>query len=63
MATLLSAQTLKTKHYQTDQQVKYLHLEAEVDMLLQKLPTLKQQKQLLEGISAKSPESALKDTK
>mgnify|MGYP001796380748 CR=1 FL=1 len=63
MATLLSAQTLKTKHYQTDQQVKYLHLEAEVDMLLQKLTTLKQQKQLLEGISAKSPESALKDTK
>ncbi len=53
MATLLSTQTLKTKHYQTDQQVKYLHLEAEVDMLLQKLTTLKQQKQLLEEISAK----------
>ncbi len=63
MATLLSAQTLKTKHYQTDQQVKYLQIEAEVDMILQKLNTLKQQKQLLEGISAKSPESALKDTK
>ncbi|MEM8828924.1 MAG: hypothetical protein AAGE96_06145 [Cyanobacteria bacterium P01_G01_bin.19] len=54
MATLLSTQTLKTQHYQTDQQVKYLHLEAEVDMLLQKLTTLKQQKQLLEEISAKS---------
>jgi len=55
MATLLSTQTLKTKHYQTNQQVKYLHLEAEVDMLLQKLTVLKQQKQLLEEISAKSP--------
>ena len=54
MATLLNAQTLKTKHYQTNQQVKYLHLEAEVDMLLQKLTTLKQQKQLLEEISEKS---------
>lgn len=40
MATLLSNQTQKTKYYQTDQQVKYLHLEAEVDMLLQKLTTL-----------------------
>ena len=44
MATLLSNQTLKTKHYQTNQQVKYLHLEAEVDILLQKITTLKQQK-------------------
>lgn len=61
MATLLSTQTLKTKHYKTDQQVKYLHLEAEVDMLLQKLTTLKQQKQLLEEISAKSPESTKVD--
>ena len=58
MATLLSSQTLKTKHYPTDQQVKYLHLEAEVDMLLQKLTTLKQQKQLLEEM-AKSPQSAV----
>ncbi len=54
MATLLSTQTQKTRYYQTDQQVKYLHLEAEVDMLLQKLTTLKQQKQLLEEFSAKS---------
>ena len=54
MATLLSSQTEKTKHYQTSQQVKYLHLEAEVDMLLQKLTTLKEQKQLLEELSAKS---------
>ena len=63
MATLLSSQTLKTKHYQTDQQVKYLHLEAEVDMLLQKLTTLKQQKQLLEEISAKSLELAVSESK
>ena len=54
MATLLSSQALKTKHYQTNQQVKYLHLEAEVDMLLQKLTTLKKQKQLLESLSARS---------
>ncbi|MEY2833319.1 MAG: hypothetical protein RLZZ574_2578 [Cyanobacteriota bacterium] len=48
MATLLSNQTnqtQKTKHYQTNQQVKYLHLEAEVDMLLQKLNSLMQRKQ------------------
>ena len=57
MATLLSTQNLKTKHYKTDQQVKYLHLEAEVDMLLQKLTALKKQKQFLEEISAKSPKS------
>jgi hypothetical protein len=53
MTTLLSTQSLKTQPYQTNQQVKYLHLEAEVDMLLQKLTTLKQQKQLLEEISTK----------
>ena len=46
MATLLSNQMQKAKHYQTDQQVKYLHLEAEVDMLLQKLNSLMQRKQL-----------------
>ena len=57
MATLLSSQTLKTRHYQTDQQVKYLHLEAEVNMLLQKLTSLKQQKQLLEEISLGSSKS------
>ena len=43
MATLLSDKTQKTKHYQTNQQVKYLHLEAEIEMLLQKLTNLKQQ--------------------
>ena len=48
MATLLSNQTQKTKLYQTHQQVKYLHLEAEVDMLLQKLNALRQRKQLTE---------------
>ena len=42
MATLLSNQTQKTRHYQTDQQVKYLHLEAEVEMLLQRLTALMQ---------------------
>ena len=45
MATLLSDQTQKTKYYQTNQQVKYLHLEAEVDMLLQKLNVLRQRRQ------------------
>lgn len=50
MATLLSTPAQKTRHYQTDQQVKYLHLEAEVDMLLQKLTTLKE-------LSAKSSQS------
>ena len=44
MATLLSNQTLN-KHYQTNQQVKYLHLEAEIDMLLQKINALTQRKQ------------------
>lgn len=57
MATILPSQTSKTKHYQTNQQVKYLHLEAEIDMLLQRITTLTQQKQLLEELSAKSIES------
>jgi hypothetical protein len=48
MATLLSNQTQKTKHYQKNQQVKYLHLEAEVDMLLQKLNSLMQRKEVRE---------------
>ncbi|MEM7593088.1 MAG: hypothetical protein AAF383_16490 [Cyanobacteria bacterium P01_A01_bin.83] len=48
MATLLSNQSQKTQtqHYQTDQQVKYLHLEAEVDMLLQRITALMQRKQV-----------------
>ena len=54
MTTLLPIQTRQAKHYQADQQVKYLHLEAEVDMLLQKLTTLNKQKQLLEELSHKS---------
>ena len=45
MTALLSDRTRKTKHYQTNQQVKYLHLEAEVDMLLQKLNALRQRKE------------------
>ncbi len=57
MATLLSTQPQKTRYYKTDQQVKYLHLEAEVDMLLQKLTNLKQQQQLLPKLSSKSSES------
>ena len=57
MKTLLSTQTQKTKHYQTNQQVKYLHLEAEIDILLQKLTALTQQKQFLEELSIKSSES------
>ena len=44
--TILSSQTQKAKYYQTNQQVKYLHLEAEVDMLLQKINALTQRKQL-----------------
>ena len=51
MATLLSNQTKKTKHYQTNQQVKYLHLEAEVDLLLRKIYTLAQRKQLKDSAS------------
>ena len=33
-----------TTCYQADQQVKYLHLQAEIEVLLQKLQTFKQQK-------------------
>ncbi len=53
--TLLSNQTPKTQHYQTNQQVKYLHLEAEVDMLLQKLNALMQRKRVTELTSKISP--------
>ena len=34
------------KSYQTDQQVKYLHLEAEIEVLLQQLQSLQRQRQL-----------------
>lgn len=51
MTTLLSKRTLKAKYYQTDQQVKYLHLEAEVDLLLQKLTSLMQRKETTSIIS------------
>ena len=57
MATLLSSKTLKTQLYQTDQQVKYLHLEAEIDILLQKITTIKQQKDDLQEISTASSKS------
>lgn len=33
-----------TKCYQADQQVKYLHLQAEIEVLLQELQTIKEQK-------------------
>ena len=32
------------KSYQADQQLKYLHLQAEIEVLLQELQTLKQQR-------------------
>ena len=51
MATLISDRTQKTKHYQTNQQVKYLHLEAEIEMLLQKLTNLKQKQVLSQSDS------------
>ena len=54
MATLLSDQTQKTQHYQTDQQVKYLHLEAEVDMLWQRITALMQRKQVT-PLASESP--------
>ena len=57
MATLLSNQNQKTKHYQTDRQIKYLHLEAEVDMLLQKLTVLIERKHLATEESSKSTAS------
>ncbi len=34
-----------TQCYQADQQVKYLHLQAEIDVLIQQLQNLKHQKQ------------------
>ncbi|HEY9771992.1 MAG TPA: hypothetical protein V6C71_26405 [Coleofasciculaceae cyanobacterium] len=60
MATLLSNQTQKTKHYQTDQQVKYLHLEAEVEMLLQRLTAL-MQRQLSIPLTSESSKIDIKD--
>lgn len=54
MATLLSNQTQLTKYYQTERQIKYLHLEAEVDMLLQKLTALIERKQLASDESSES---------
>lgn len=57
MATLLSDRTQKTKYYQTERQIKYLHLEAEVDMLLQKLTALIERKQLASNESSESTTS------
>ncbi|WP_036478609.1 hypothetical protein [Myxosarcina sp. GI1] len=42
-----------------DREIKYLHLKTEVDLLWEKLKTLKQQKQSLEAqLAAKSHESS-----
>ncbi len=60
MATLLSNQTQKTRHYQTDQQVKYLHLEAEVEMLLQRLTAL-MQRQVMIPLTSESSKIDLDD--
>ncbi|MDV3002113.1 MAG: hypothetical protein N5P05_003719 [Chroococcopsis gigantea SAG 12.99] len=38
------------KSYQADQQVKYLHLQAEIEVLLQQLQTLKQKRQSTEKV-------------
>jgi len=61
MATLLSNPTLKTKHYQTNQQVKYLHLEAEVDMLLQRITALMQHKEITSLTSESNQTVELQD--
>ncbi|AFY32007.1 hypothetical protein [Calothrix sp. PCC 7507] len=37
-------------YYQDDQQVKFMHLQAEVDSLLQQLQSLKQQKLTTSGV-------------
>ncbi|MEM8718240.1 MAG: hypothetical protein AAGE84_02875 [Cyanobacteria bacterium P01_G01_bin.39] len=59
MATLLSNQSQKTQTqpYPTDQQVKYLHLEAEVDILLQRITALMQRKQVFSCSSTISSDS------
>lgn len=51
--TYQSSSKQMPKCYQADQQVKYLHLQAEVDVLLQQLQTLKEQKQTLSEVAAK----------
>ncbi|MDJ0688286.1 MAG: hypothetical protein QNJ41_07240 [Xenococcaceae cyanobacterium MO_188.B32] len=44
----LSSESKMTRYYQADQQVKYLHLQAEIEVLIQQLQTLKHQKYLSE---------------
>jgi hypothetical protein len=51
----LAAKLMKV--YQADQQVKYLHLEAEIDLLLQELQTLKQQKLLAKNLKTEDLKS------
>lgn len=55
MPTLLSNLIQNTKLYQTDQQVKYLHLEAEIDMLLQRITSLMERKEIT-STTSDSPE-------
>ncbi len=43
-----SSEPKMAKCYQADQQVKYLHLQAEIEVLIQQLQSLKQQKDLSE---------------
>lgn len=45
--TSQSSSKKMAKCYQADQQVKYLHLQAEVDVLWQELQALKQQKEII----------------
>ncbi|MEG3438344.1 hypothetical protein V0288_14535 [Pannus brasiliensis CCIBt3594] len=49
MTTVLTTESSALKHirtaYQVDQQVKYLHLEAEIEVLLQQLQSLKRKNQ------------------
>ena len=57
MTTLLPDKISKTNHYQTDRQIEYLHLEAEVEMLLQKLTSLIERKRLTADESSQANQS------
>lgn len=46
-----NSQAVATKsYYQDDQQAKFMHLQAEIDSLLQQLQSLKQQKLTASGV-------------
>ncbi len=59
-ATTEREQLAKADHSeQADREIKYLHLKTEVDLLWEKLKTLKQQKQALEAqLAVQSQESS-----